>query len=135
MKIKLDKGAQLPVRKHPTDAGLDLSSPSRVTVPAHGFSFIDTGIHIELPHGTVGMIKSRSGLNSNGLQCEGVIDEQYTGSIGIVLYNHSSYDYIVEYGERIAQLVIQQVPVVRLEEVDELDATDRGVGGFGSSGV
>lgn len=134
MKIKLDKGAQLPVRKHPTDAGLDLSSPSRVTVPAHGFSFIDTGIHIELPHGTVGMIKSRSGLNSNGLQCEGVIDEQYTGSIGIVLYNHSSYDYIVEYGERIAQLVIIPCVYEPGEVVDKLAETERGEKGFGSTG-
>lgn len=134
MRIKLDKGAQAPVRMHPKDAGFDLKSPERVLIPAKSFMFIDTGVHIELPHGTVGMIKSRSGLNRKGIQCEGVIDENYRGSIGVTLYNHSDRVYLVEYGERIAQLVIIPCLYETVETVDCLSDTDRGNNGFGSTG-
>lgn len=135
MKIKLDEGAFAPTRAHDTDAGLDLYSPTWVRVKGKGSATIDTGVHIELPANTAGMLKSKSGLNcKHGIQSEGVIDVGYTGSIVVKLYNHSDEDYWVRKGDKISQLVILPILTPELEIVDELDATDRGNNGFGSSG-
>ena len=135
MKIKLDEGAKMPTRAHETDAGLDIYARESMLVPAHGSVKFDTGVHIELPNGTVGMLKSKSGLNVKyGLTSEGVIDVGYTGSIVVKLYNHSDTDYIVEKGDKISQLVIMPISTEGLELVDKLDDTERGTGGFGSTG-
>ena len=138
MRIKLDEGAITPTRAHPTDAGLDLYARETKVIPARWSAKFDTGVHIELPHGTVGMLKSKSGLNVKyGIVSEGVIDVGYTGSIVAKLYNLSDKPYKVNAGDKITQLVI--MPYVApdlggIEIVDELDATDRGDNGFGSSG-
>lgn len=135
MKIKLDNGAYMPIRAHDTDAGLDLRSPIFVVVPARGSATIDTGVHIELPQSTTGFLKSKSGLNVNhGLTSEGVIDVGYTGSIRVKLYNFSDKDYEVKKGDKISQLVILPVMFPILELVSELEDTERGDNGFGSSG-
>jgi dUTP pyrophosphatase len=136
MKIKLDEGAYMPTRAHEHDAGLDLYSPIYEVVPAKGSAVFDTGVHIELPKYTVGMLKSKSGLNVNhGLTSEGVIDVGYTGSICVKLYNHSDEDYYVQKGDKISQLVILPLAIpTTLELVDDLEATERGNGGFGSTG-
>ena len=135
MKIKLDEGALMPTRAYPTDAGLDLYARDTQIVPAKESARFDTGVHIELPAGTVGMLKSKSGLNVNhGITSEGVIDSGYTGSICVKLYNHSGYDYKVNKGDKISQLVIMPILTPELELVDELDGSDRGNNGFGSSG-
>ena len=135
MRIKLDEGAFTPTRAHETDAGLDLYSPVWMGVKAGKSATIDTGVHVELPPNTVGMLKSKSGLNCNhGIQSEGVIDVGYTGSIAVKLYNHSDKDYFVRRGDKISQLVIMPILTPALELVEELDATDRGDNGFGSSG-
>lgn len=137
MRITLDEGAFMPEKKHPTDAGFDLRTPIDFTLGHDKCRIlIDTGVSVELPPGTVGMIKSRSGLNwNNGIQCEGVIDENYRGTIGVVLYNHGRYDVSFKRGDRIAQLVILPCVYTEIEIVDELKETDRGEGGFGSTGV
>lgn len=135
MKIILDKGAVMPTRAHETDAGLDLYARERKPIRAGGSAIFDTRVHIELPPGTVGMIKSKSGLNvKHGLISEGVIDVGYTGSIRVKLYNLSDRDYIVEKGDKISQLVIMPILTPELELVDELNSTERGNGGFGSTG-
>lgn len=135
MKIKLDKNAFVPERAHETDAGLDLKSPIAVTIYANDSAVIDTGVHVELPRGTVGMLKSKSGLNvKHGIKSEGVIDEGYTGSIVAKLYNHGNETFYVERGQKITQLVILPVIVPELEIVEELTETERGANGFGSSG-
>lgn len=135
MKIKLDEKAFMPVRAYETDAGLDLKSPETVTIEPRGSACIDTGVHIELPLGTVGMIKSKSGLNVKyGLVSEGVIDVGYTGSIRVKMYNHSSKAYTINRGDKISQLVIMPILTPKIEEVDELASTERGNGGFGSTG-
>ena len=105
-------------------------------VPAKESATFDTGVHIELPLGTVGMLKSKSGLNVRyGITSEGVIDVGYTGSIRVKLYNNSGVDYTVNKGDKITQLVILPlVDVGELELVESLDETDRGTGGFGSTG-
>jgi len=137
MKIKLDTGARIPTRAHATDAGLDLYARESQIVRAKDSAKFDTGVHIELPHGTTGFLKSKSGLNvNNGITSEGVIDEGYTGSIVVKLYNNSDNDFLVMPGQKISQLVI--LPVVipdELEIVQELEDTDRGEGGFGSTGA
>lgn len=135
MKVKLDKGAYMPERAHTTDAGADLRTPHDVIVPAKGSVVIDTGVHIELPPNTVGMLKSKSGLNvKHGITSEGVIDVGYTGSIAVKLYNHSDETYYICAGEKISQLVVMPILTPSFELVEELEATERGNGGFGSTG-
>ena len=135
MKIKLDPMAWIPERAHSTDAGLDLKSPVNVTVPARGSAIIDTGVHIQLPPGTAGMLKSKSGLNVRyGITSEGVIDEGYTGSIVVKLYNHTFDDYHVSIGDKISQLVVIPVLTPEIEFVDVLNGGERGDNGFGSTG-
>ena len=138
MKIKLDNGAKLPTRAHPDDAGLDLYCPEGgVIVLAGGGSVtIDTGLHVEIPRGYVGMIKSKSGLNVNhGIQAEGVIDSGYTGSIVVKLYNVSLFNFDICAGMKIAQLVVLPCLTEAVEEVDEIVGGERGTNGFGSTGM
>lgn len=142
MKVKLDTGAIMPTRAHATDAGLDLYSkeekviyPRLETILPIGETF-DTGVHIELPHGYYGKIESKSGLNVNHsvVSCGGVIDEGYTGSIKVKLYNLGTEPYTVHAGDKIAQLIIQPYAAPELELVEHLDETERGENGFGSTG-
>lgn len=135
MKIKLDNGAYMPTRAHADDAGLDLYARETHVISSRGSAIFDTGVHVELPKGTVGMLKSKSGLNVNyGLTSEGVIDVGYTGSIIVKLYNNSDNPYWVYQGDKISQLVILPIITPSLELVDDLKKTERGNGGFGSTG-
>lgn len=135
MKIKLDMGAFIPVRAHGTDAGADLRSPIDTVVPSMSSCVIDTGVHIQLPRGYVGMLKSKSGMNvKHDITSEGVIDEGYTGAIKVKLYNHSEKDYVIERGDKITQLVILPCEYVKFDLVDYLEDSERGDGGFGSTG-
>lgn len=135
IKIKLDEGAKMPTRAHSTDAGLDIYARDEQIVPAKESAIFDTGVHIELPIGTVGMLKSKSGLNVKyGITSEGVIDVGYTGSIVVKLYNHSGFDYRVKAGDKISQLVILPIITPTLHLVESLEETERGDNGFGSSG-
>lgn len=135
MKITLDNGAFAPERAHATDAGADLRTPYDFTLKAHSKENIDTGVHIQLPPNTVGMIKSKSGLHmKKHIKSEGVIDEGYTGSIIVGLANYSDQDYEFKRGDKITQLVVIPVDYVTFEEVESLDESDRGDAGFGSTG-
>ncbi len=125
----------MPTKAHKADAGFDLYPPEYVTVEAFGSATIDTGVHVEIPEGYVGFIKSKSGLNVKlGLRAEGVIDSGYTGSIVVKVYNDSIKAYTFARGDKITQLVILPIPHVELEKVDSLEDTERGSNGFGSSG-
>ena len=135
MKIVIDPGAYLPERAHDLDAGYDLRSPIRAYVAPYSSAIIDTGVHIEIPEGYVGMLKSKSGLNvKHDITSEGVIDSGYTGSICVKLYNHGQNAYEVNKGDKISQLVIMPIFTPALEVVSRLDSTERGDGGFGSTG-
>ena len=135
MKIMLEKDARMPTRAHEADAGLDLYSRDTAIVWAGKSEVFDTGVHIELPKGTVGFLKSKSGLNVKyGLTGEGVIDEGYTGSIRVKLYNNSDTHYVINKGDKISQLVILPILKPDLELVDSLEDTERSDNGFGSSG-
>ncbi len=135
MRYSLDKDALVPVREHQFDAGLDLLSPVDFVVPAHGYAFVDTGVHFELPHGTCGHICSKSGLNRyHGITADGTIDEGYTGSVGVTLHNDDDKDYEFHRGDKIAQMVIEEIrrPVIMC--VSQVMGSDRGDDGFGSTG-
>lgn len=135
IKVKLDEGARMPTRAHETDAGLDIYARDEQIVPARESATFDTGVHIELPVGTVGMLKSKSGLNVKyGITSEGVIDVGYTGSIVVKLYNNSGFDYRVKAGDKITQLVILPIITPTPCLVGSLEETERGDNGFGSSG-
>lgn len=145
MKIKLSGNGILPSRAHEWDAGLDLYTPVDVAVerckwtPSEGLTVgsatIDTGVHVEIPKGYVGFIKSKSGLMvKHGLTADGTIDSGYVGSIRVKLFNHTSHTYFFEAGDKIAQLVLLPIITPDLEVVDSLEDTERGDGGFGSTG-
>lgn len=134
MKVMLDPGARMPTRAHDTDAGLDLYATEAVTIPPRGIATFDTGVHVSIPAGYVGLLTSKSGLMAKGITSRGTIDSGYTGSIRAVLFNHRKNDVHIEYGQKITQLVIVPILTPDLELVDSLEETERGSGGFGSSG-
>lgn len=134
MKIKLDNDARV-LRAFPTDAGLDLCARETKVVKARDNAIFDTGVHIAIPQGYAGFIKSKSGLNvKHDITSDGVIDYGYTGSIKVKLYNNGTTDYEVKKGDKISQLVILPILIPELEFVDELDEGERGDNGFGSTG-
>ena len=137
MKIEIDDGGYAPTRAFPTDAGLDLYSPVTVYIPARGNAVIDTLVHIELPHGTYGKIESKSGLNVNHgiVSCGGVIDEGYTGSIAVKLYNLGRKPHTFHRGDKIAQLIVQPCLYEKVEIGEINKNTERGDNGFGSTGL
>ena len=136
MNIYVEKGAYLPERAHKTDAGLDIKARENRLIKAHRGALLHTGLHVQLPHGTAGLLVSKSGLNVNhGITSTGLIDEGYTGEIMVKLYNHSDTNYLVNAGEKISQLVIIPVLYEDINLCDSLDEnTERGDKGFGSSG-
>jgi dUTP pyrophosphatase len=131
--------AVLPAYAHPGDAGMDLCSVERLVVPAGGRALVHTGLKMALPPGYEAQVRPRSGLalkrGVTVLNTPGTIDEGYRGEIGVVLANFGDEDFAVEKGDRIAQMVIAPVTRAEICETQELDATDRGEGGFGSTGV
>ena len=135
MNIILDNGAFKPEFAHRTDAGADLRSPIETVVPARGSIVIDTGVHVEIPEGYVGMLKSKSGLNvKHDLIGTGTIDSGYSGSIRVKLYNLGDTDYQILRGDKIIQMVILPCAYCEFTQVDKFAETERGDGGFGSTG-
>ncbi len=137
---RLDPSVELPTYAYVGDAGLDLRANEDVTLAPHERRLISTGLAVAIPEGFAGFVQPRSGLAlKQGLSMAntpGLVDSHYRGELKVCAVNlDDEHPISIERGERIAQLVIQRVPTVRLVEVDELDETDRGAGGFGSSGV
>lgn len=137
IRVVLDKDAYAPESAHEADAGYDLRTPIDCIVPAGGYEVIDTGIHMEIPKGYVGFLKSKSGLNvKNHLTGEGVIDSGYTGSIKVKLYHNcpGAEHKIFHKGDKVIQIVLLPIFKPDIEVVDKLDNTERGSNGFGSTG-
>lgn len=137
---RLDPNVELPTYAYEGDAGLDLRAAQALTLAPFERRLISTGLAIAIPEGYAGFVQPRSGRAlREGLSMAntpGLIDSHYRGELKVVAINLDPHKTItIERGERIAQLVIQKVPVVNLVEVEELDKTDRGSGGFGSSGT
>ncbi|MCK8612490.1 dUTP diphosphatase [Gordonia sp. C13] len=136
---RLDPDLPLPTRAHPGDAGVDLCSTIDLELPAGRRQLVATGIAIALPFGTVGLIHPRSGLAARAglsiVNTPGTIDAGYRGEIKVCLINLDPEQPItISRGDRIAQLIVQRVELPEFVEVDELDDTSRGDGGYGSSG-
>lgn len=136
LKIMLDDGAIMPTRAHAHDAGLDLYAQEGRIIEAKESAIFDTGVHVLIPEGYVGLLMSKSGLNVKyGLTSEGVVDASYTGSIVVKLYNNSGFDYHVRTGDKISQLLIVPIDTPSLIQVNDFaEKTERGSNGFGSSG-
>lgn len=137
---RFDDDVELPSYAYEGDAGLDLRANADVDIPPHGRVLVPTGLAIAIPDGYAGFVLPRSGMAlKRGLSVAntpGLIDAHYRGELKVIAINLDPDQPVhIERGERIAQLVIQAVPAVRLVEVDQLDETDRGTGGFGSSGA
>ena len=135
VRFTLDEGAYKPEKAHASDAGYDLRSREEQSISCLGGVF-DTGVHVEIPDGYVGYVQGRSGLNCNqSVICPtGVIDAGYTGSIKVKLYSMNINDYVVEPGDKIAQLIIQPLADTEFVEVNQLGESERGEDGFGSTG-
>lgn len=136
IKIKLDEGAYVPQRAHGADAGADLFSPVNAIIYPECYGTIDTGVHMEIPFGYEGNVLPKSGpLVNHGVITAGTIDSGYTGSIRVTLINHGNDPFVVKKGQKIAQIIIRKVELCEFEEVEELSASERGDGGFGSTGI
>lgn len=136
MKVMLDPGAKMPTRAHEHDVGYDLYSREDIMILERGNHKFDTGVHVAIPVGYAGMIKSKSGLNVNeNITSDGVIDPDYTGSICVKLYNNGDRPVRIREGQKISQLVIMPVITPELELTDSMEETERGNGGFGSTGI
>lgn len=137
---RLDPDLPLPEYARPGDAGVDLRATEAVTLlPGGGRALVPTGIAVAIPRGYAGFVQPRSGLAlRHGVTClntPGLIDADYRGELKVLLVNTDPAEpFVIERGERIAQLVIQPVEHVDFVEVDELDDTERGHGGFGHTG-
>jgi dUTP pyrophosphatase len=134
MRIKLDDGAFVPERAHKYDAGLDLRSTETFWLHPGEHYAVDTGVHVEIPQGFVGLITSKSGLMLKGITSRGTIDSGYTGSIRAVLFNNGPEAHLIKAGDKITQLIVLQCWLPNIELVANLDDTERGENGFGSTG-
>ncbi|MCP2279170.1 dUTP pyrophosphatase [Nocardia amikacinitolerans] len=137
--LRLDPGIPVPTRAHAGDAGVDLCTTEDVILEPGERVLVGTGVAVALPVGTVGLIHPRSGLAAKtGLSVvntPGTVDAGYRGEIKVCLINHDPRTRIeLRRGDRIAQLLVQRVELVDFVEVDQLDDTTRGAGGYGSSG-
>lgn len=136
---KLERNAFIPKQAHKGDAGLDLFSIAELEILPGEVKLVKTGISIELPENTEAQIRPRSGLALKNqitvLNTPGTIDYGYRGEIGVILINHGKETFKVEKGMKIAQMVIMPILQVEVIEVAELSDSERGTGGFGSTGV
>lgn len=135
--LRSDK-ARVPTKGSKLAAGYDIYASEAGIVPAHGQGMIKTDLTVIVPVGTYGRIAPRSGLAAkHGISTgAGVVDADYRGEIKIILFNHSDQDFDITQGDRIAQLVLEKILLTDVEEItlEQLDETERGSGGFGSTG-
>ena len=133
--VRIDEKAQLPVRKSAGAAGFDLYSSAAAIIPAGQCAKMSTGLKMQIPRGYYGKIESRSSLVLQDLAVQaGVIDSDYRGEVLVILRNYGTQDAFLEAGERIAQIVLVAIGTPNVLEVEMLDSTQRGEGGFGSTG-
>ena len=137
--LRTDPAAQLPVYAHPGDAGMDVRSIEEVTLSPGARALIHTGLVLMLPPNAEAQVRPRSGLalkhGITVLNTPGTIDAGYRGEVGVILINLGTEPFVVEKGMKIAQLVVSPVAQAEIVEVTSVDETDRGAGGFGSTGV
>jgi dUTP pyrophosphatase len=135
IKAVVDVGCAIPIRAHETDAGLDLYATKSGWILPKCRKVFGTGFHCAIPKNYVGMLTSKSGLMLKGITSRGTIDCGYTGEVKAVLFNHSWRFVRIKKGQKISQMVLMPIITPKLDLVDSLDKTDRGTGGFGSTGL
>ena len=137
--LRTDPEAQMPAYAHPGDAGMDVRSVEEVTLAPGARALVRTGLVLELPPDAEAQVRPRSGLalkyGVTVLNTPGTIDAGYRGEVGVILINLGTEPFVVEKGMKIAQLVVAPVAQAEIVEVSAVEATDRGAGGFGSTGV
>jgi len=133
---RLSENATIPKRATPGAAGYDLYSAADITVHARGRALVPTDVALRIPEGCYARVAARSSLAfCHGLGVgAGVVDADYRGGVGVVLFNHTDSDFQVKKGDRVAQLILERIFTPELTEVESLDDTERGHGGFGSTG-
>lgn len=134
---KLSKAATLPKRSSEGAVGYDLCSAIECVVPPHGKALVPTDLSLCIPDGLYGRIAPRSGLAVKRFidVGAGVVDPDYRGNVGILLFNHGDEPFKIEWGDRVAQLILEKVAILEVLETDDLDKTKRGTGGFGLSSI
>lgn len=136
--IELVEGGTMPTQAHAGDAGFDLYALEGMHIPAGSTRMVSAGFKMALPSNTCALILPRSGLATrHGISpanAPGLIDSGYRGEVICALHNHSNEGYTIETGERMGQMLIIEYPTIALSEVDALPESERGEGGFGSSG-
>ncbi|KAG8828171.1 Deoxyuridine 5'-triphosphate nucleotidohydrolase [Serendipita sp. 401] len=134
---RLNENASIPTRGSALAAGYDLYSGEETVVPANGKALVNTHISLAVPIGTYGRVAPRSGLASKHMIATGagVVDADYRGPLFVLLFNHSDKDFKISIGDRIAQLILEKIETPPVVEVQDLDETLRGAGGFGSTGA
>jgi dUTP pyrophosphatase len=142
MKVKfkrLSPNAKLPFQQHSYDAGYDVTSVEEKIIPAGKWALVKTGLAVELPEEMELQVRSRSGLAlKHGIFClnaPGTVDAGYRNEIGVILANLGDGDFVIQKGDRIAQFIFQTPKHPKILEVEELNKSDRGLGGFGSTGL
>ena len=141
IKIHMDNGCEdlFPRKAHEDDAAFDLRSRVDAVIPSGKITLVPTGVFMELPVGYEAQVRPRSGLalkhGITGLNTPGTIDAGYRGEVGVILINAGPADFTVARGDRIAQMVVQKLADVELVAAEQLSDTNRGAGGFGSTGV
>jgi dUTP pyrophosphatase len=135
--VKISERAHAPTKGSPLAAGYDLYSAIDTCIEPHGKGIIRTDLKVAVPHGTYGRVAPRSGLAANNFidVGAGIVDEDYRGPLGVVLFNHANVPFKVNQGDRIAQFICEKIVYPELLEVEDLDKTERGEGGFGSTGT
>lgn len=132
---KLVPHAKIPLRAHPTDSGADLFAVERTVLPARAITHVHTGVCVELPENTSGIIWGKSSVESKGIKAmAGLIDAPYRGELIVCMYNLNDTEFVFEAGQKVAQLVVLPTLYPSFEEATELSATERADGGFGSTG-
>jgi dUTP pyrophosphatase len=136
--VRENKDIKIPVYAHPTDSGCDVCAKENWEIAPGKVSKVPTGLYFEIPEGYEIQVRSRSGLSLKDItvhNAPGTIDSPWRGQCEIILKNDTSETFYIKSGDRIAQLVLQQVPKIVWEEVDSLSDSDRGTNGFGSTGI
>lgn len=132
---KLNPAAKLPLRAHATDSGADLFALTRTVLPPHAVTHVHTGVCVELPEQTSGIIWGKSSVESKGIKAmAGLVDAPYRGELIVCMYNLNDTEFVFEAGQKVAQLVVLPTIYPSFEEAAELSDTTRGNGGFGSTG-
>lgn len=134
LKVILDERAFMPEKAHDDDAGYDIRALKGYILRPHKKRVVETGVHIQLQKDTVAYVKNRSSMFSDGIITDGTIDPGYTGPIKVVLFNTNDEHRLVKRGDKVAQLVLHPILSPQFEIVNKFEETDRGDGGFGSSG-